>query len=114
MWLARLVHEWEANVDSWPYWAFGAAMLALFWILARSAANASRQRLRQQLGLPTKSPVTPREWAALMAFKNTDATLRNTFPRMSEAQRQALAQEVLRDSGVLPMANADGEDTAGT
>ena len=33
---------------------------------------------------------------------------------MSEAQRQALAQEVLRDSGVLPMANADGEDTAGT
>ena len=101
-------------MDSWPYWAFGAAMFALFWILARSAANASQQRLRQQLGLPTKSPVTPREWAALMAFKNTHATLRNTFPRMSEAQRQALAQEVLRDSGVLPMANADGEDTAGT
>ena len=49
-----------------------------------------------------------------MAFKNTDATLRNTFPRMSEAQRQALAQEVLRDSGVLPRANADGEDAAGT
>ena len=110
MWLARLVNEWEVNVDSWPYWVFGAAMLALFWMLARSVANASQQRLRQQLGLPTKSPVTPREWAALMAFKNTDATLRNTFPRMSEAQRQALAQEVLRDSGVLPMANADGED----
>ena len=86
----------------WSYWAFGAMMLALFWVLAKSVANASRQRLRQRLGLPTNSPVTAKESAALMAFKNIDATLRNTFPSMSDTRRQALAREVLRDSGVLP------------
>ena len=84
----------------WTYWAFGAMMLALFWMLARSVANASRQRLRQQLGLSTNYPVTAKESATLMAFKNIDATLRNTFPSMSDTRRQALAREVLRDSGV--------------
>jgi len=92
---------WRKTVDSvWTYWAFGAMMLALFWMLARSVANASRQRLRQQLGLSTNSPVTAKESATLMAFKNIDATLRNTFPSMSDTRRQALAREVLRDSGV--------------
>lgn len=85
----------------WSYGAFGA-MLALCWMLVKIGRERGRRRLREQLGLPTDSPITAKESAALTAFKNTDATLRNTFPRMSDTQRQALAREVLRDIGVLP------------
>lgn len=87
------------------YWVpigFGVVVLLLILLLARLVGNAKRREIRKKLGLPENARLTPQQAEAFRAFESTDMKLKNTFPTMSDTQRQAMARDVLRDKGMLP------------
>jgi hypothetical protein len=87
------------------YWVpigFAVVVLLLIVLLARLVGNAKRKEIRRKLGLPENARLTPEQAQAFQAFETTDMKLRKSFPTMSDAQRQAMARDVLRDQGVLP------------
>ena len=93
------------------YWVpIGLAVVALLLILllARLVGNSKRREIRKKLGLPVSGKLTPEQKAAFMGFENTDMKLRQTFPTMSDTQRQSMAREVLRDKGMLPKKKKSG------
>lgn len=87
------------------YWVpigFAVVVLLLILLLARLVGNAKRREIRRKLGLPEKARLTPEQQEAFQAFENTDMRLRQSFPNISDTQRQAMARDVLRDKGMLP------------
>jgi hypothetical protein len=79
-----------------------AVALLLVLLLARLVGNAKRREIRKKLGLPEHARLTPEQEAAFMAFENTDMKLRKSFPTISDAQRESMARDILRDKGMLP------------
>jgi hypothetical protein len=87
------------------YWVaigFVVVILLLIVILARLVGTAKRRDIRRKLGMPLDAKLTDQQAQAFRTFEDTDMRLKKTFPTMSDAQRESMAREVLRDKGMLP------------
>ena len=86
----------------WVVLGFAAVVLLLIVLLARLVGNAKRREIRRKLGLPPSARLTPAEAEAFRTYENTDMRLKQSFPTLSDTQRQAMARDVVRDKGMLP------------
>ncbi len=84
----------------------GAFLLVVF--VAIFLIVVQRRQMRRALGLPAHSKLGPADKQALLAFRNTDMGLRETFPDAPEQRRRAAARRILRSNGLLSHQSSKG------
>jgi hypothetical protein len=87
------------------YWlpiGFGLIVVALILLLTKLVSIHERRQTLRKLGLPTDAPLTGLQLRAFHAFTDTDVRLRNSFPGISDAQRERITRDVLHENGLLP------------
>ena len=83
---------------------FGAIAVIVLLLLTRIVRNLKRREALRKMGLPAHGPLTIRQAEALRMFEDTEMKFKKSFPHISEAQRRAMTNDVLREKGVLPRA----------
>ena len=89
------------------YWiggGFVAIVVVVLPLLTRILRNLKRREALRRMGLPAHGPLTIRQVEALRMFEDTEMKFKKSFPHISEAQRRAMTNDVLREKGVLPRA----------
>jgi hypothetical protein len=81
---------------------FMLAIVVLLVLLIRLVSDHKRRQTLRKMSLPTDAPLTQLQLRAFRAFEDTDMRLRKSFPGISDAQRQVIARDILRDKGLLP------------
>src|SRR5690348_4511780 len=93
------------------YWALlglAIAVALLLMLLAHMVRNSRQRETLKKLGLPPGSWLRTQQLEALHAFENTKTRLRNSFPKLSDRQREVIARDVLRDRGIIPTKRKPG------
>jgi hypothetical protein len=86
-------------LTTWPIIAAVVVVVVLVIVLV---VTLRRAEMRRVLGLPRNSKLGEGEKQIFQAFEDTDMKLGKTMPKLSKAQRQAMAKQLLRRKGLLP------------
>lgn len=89
----------------WVFAAIGVVIAVLVLLVVVAHGRAKRRKIRDHLGLPRNSRLSPKHALAFREFEDTDIRLKTSFPTMPDPQRQSMAREVLRNKGLLPKRN---------
>lgn len=82
------------------YWipiGFGLIVVVPIVLLTKLIAISKRRETLRKLGFPVNTRLTARQAEMLRTFVDTETRLRKSFPGISDAQRQTIARDVLRD-----------------
>ena len=85
-----------------PVIALVFLLVVLMLLLTKLVSDHKRRQMIRKLGLPSDAPLTELQLRAFRAFEDTDMRLRKSYPGISEAQRELIARDILRDRGLLP------------
>jgi hypothetical protein len=89
----------------WVFVGIGVVIAVLIPLIVVAHSRAKRRKIRNHLGLPRNSHLSPKHALAFREFEDTDMRLKTSFPTMSDPQRQSIARDVLRNRGLLPKRN---------
>ncbi len=89
----------------WVFVGIGVVFAVLVLLIGVAHSRAKHRKIRNCLGLPRNSRLSPRHALAFRAFEDTNIRLKTSFPRMPDEQRQSMARDVLRNTGLLPKRN---------
>jgi hypothetical protein len=89
----------------WVFVGIGVVIAVVVLLSVVAHGRAKRRKIRNHLGLPRNSRLSPKHALAFQEFKDTDVRLKTSFPTMPDPQRQSMAREVLRHKGLLPKRN---------
>jgi len=102
------------EVVYWVLLGLAIVVVLLLMLLAHMVANSRKRETLKKLGLPPGSRLTTQQLEALHAFENTNTHLRNSFPKLSNRQREVIARDVLRDRGIIPKKRKPGAHNSTT
>jgi len=102
------------EVVYWVLLGLAIVVVLLLMLLAHMVANSRKRETLKKLGLPPGSRLTTQQLEALHAFENTNTHLRNSFPKLSNRQREVIGRDVSRDRGIIPKKRKPGAHNSTT